>query len=79
MDVRRHVRNLLVRNDLDVSVLSYQELAPEFSVQPLAAVAASPEKEAIGLAVEPQVEGGRLDAGQPERAIIPGKAAVEVR
>src|SRR5215468_6426976 len=33
MDVRRHVRNLLVRNDLDVSVLSYQELAPEFSVQ----------------------------------------------
>jgi type III secretion protein V len=35
MDVRRHLRNLLIRNDIDVSVLSYQELAPEFSIQPL--------------------------------------------
>jgi type III secretion protein V len=79
MDVRRHLRNLLVRNDLDVSVLSYQELAPEFSVQPLAAVVMGPEKEAIGLAVEPQLELGRLDVGQPGRSVIPGKAAVEVR
>jgi type III secretion protein V len=79
MDVRRHVRNLLVRHDLDVSVLSYQELAPEFSVQPLASVAGSPEKEAISLAVEPQPEWGRLDVGHPERGVIPGKAAVEVR
>jgi type III secretion protein V len=78
--VRRHVRNLLVRHDLDVSVLSYQELAPEFSVQPLASVAGSPEKEAIGLAVEPQLEWGRPDASHSERGIItPGKAAVEVR
>lgn len=38
MDVRRHVRNLLMRNDIDIPVLSYQELAPEFSVQPLATV-----------------------------------------
>jgi type III secretion protein V len=53
MDVRRHVRNLLVRNDLDVSVLSYQELAPEFSVQPLAAITEGPEREAIGSAVQP--------------------------
>jgi type III secretion protein V len=52
MDVRRHVRNLLVRNDLDVSVLSYQELAPEFSVQPLAALAVEPEKDAIAGPVE---------------------------
>jgi type III secretion protein V len=44
MDVRRHVRNLLMRNDLDVPVLSYQELANEFSVQPLAAIAAEPGK-----------------------------------
>jgi type III secretion protein V len=49
MDVRRHVRSLLVRNDLDVSVLSYQELAPEFSVQPLATLADAPEKDAIGV------------------------------
>jgi hypothetical protein len=79
MDVRRHVRNLLIRHDLDVSVLSYQELAPEFSVQPLAAVAGSPEKEAIGLAMEPQPEWGRVDVGHPERSVIPGKAAVEAR
>jgi type III secretion protein V len=51
MDVRRHVRSLLVRNDLDVTVLSYQELAPEFSVQPLAALADKPEQERIGVAV----------------------------
>jgi type III secretion protein V len=38
MDVRRHLRNLLMRNDLDMPVLSYQELAPEFSVQPLATI-----------------------------------------
>ncbi len=50
MDVRRHVRSLLVRNDLDVMVLSYQELAPEFSVQPLAALADKPERELIGVA-----------------------------
>jgi type III secretion protein V len=49
MDVRRHLRNLLVRNDLNVSVLSYQELAPEFSVQPLAALADGPEKDALGI------------------------------
>jgi type III secretion protein V len=79
MDVRRHVRNLLVRNDLDVAVLSYQELAPEFSVQPLAPVAGSAEKEAIGPAAGPQVEWGRLDGGQTERSVISTKAAVEVR
>lgn len=38
MDVRRHVRNLLVRSEIDMAVLSYQELAPEFSVQPLATI-----------------------------------------
>jgi type III secretion protein V len=38
MDVRRHVRMLLMRNDLDLPVLSYQEVAPEFSVQPLATI-----------------------------------------
>jgi type III secretion protein V len=38
MDVRRHVRNLLVRNDVLLPVMSYQELAPEFSVQSLASI-----------------------------------------
>lgn len=42
MDIRRHLRNLLARNDIDLPVLSYQELAPEFSVQSLASIAASP-------------------------------------
>jgi type III secretion protein V len=42
MDVRRHLRNLLIRNDIDVPVLSYQELAPEFSVQPLATIVLEP-------------------------------------
>jgi type III secretion protein V len=52
MDVRRHVRTLLMRNDLEATVLSYQELAPEFSVQPLAAVTGKPQKEVIGVAAE---------------------------
>jgi type III secretion protein V len=38
MDVRRHLRNLLVRNGIDLPVLSYQELTPEFSVQPLGTI-----------------------------------------
>jgi len=38
MDVRRHLRNLLARNGIDIPVLSYQELAPEFNVQPLATI-----------------------------------------
>jgi type III secretion protein V len=42
MDVRRHVRNLLIRNGIDIPVLSYQELAPEFSVQTLGTILASP-------------------------------------
>jgi type III secretion protein V len=55
MDVRRHVRNLLVRNDLDVPVLSFQELAPEFSVQPLATIAAEPDA-LEAAAAEPRAE-----------------------
>lgn len=64
MDVRRHVRNLLMRNDLDVPVLSYQELAPEFSVQPLATIAAAAENDALEAAAaapEP-AEAGRAQA-----------------
>lgn len=38
MDIRRAVRGLLVRQNLDVPVLSYQEIAPEFRVQSLATI-----------------------------------------
>jgi type III secretion protein V len=38
MDIRRHVRNLLARNDIFLPVMSYQELAPEFTVQSLASI-----------------------------------------
>jgi type III secretion protein V len=46
MDVRRHVRTLLVRNDLDLPVLSYQELAPEFHLQALATITGDTSDEA---------------------------------
>lgn len=35
MDIRRPIRNLLTRNDINLPVLSYQEISPEFSVQSL--------------------------------------------
>ena len=37
-DVRRHMRALLVQNGIELPVLSFQELAPEFNVQPLATI-----------------------------------------
>ncbi|MBB2974117.1 type III secretion system export apparatus subunit SctV [Mesorhizobium sp. RMAD-H1] len=42
MDLRRHLRNLLVRNEIRLPVLSYQEIAPEFSVQSLGAISLPP-------------------------------------
>jgi type III secretion protein V len=38
MDVRRVTRHLLTRSNIYVPVMSYQELAPEFNVQPLGAL-----------------------------------------
>ncbi|WP_338664503.1 type III secretion system export apparatus subunit SctV [Pararoseomonas sp. SCSIO 73927] len=38
LDIRRHIRSLLVNNGVDVSVLSFQDLSPEFTVQPLGSV-----------------------------------------
>src|SRR5215468_4005542 len=38
MDVRRVTRHLLTRSNIFVPVMSYQELAPEFNVQPLGAL-----------------------------------------
>jgi type III secretion protein V len=45
MDIRRHVRNLLARNDVLLPVMSYQELAPEFTVQSLASITLALKKE----------------------------------
>lgn len=55
MDVRRHLRNLLARNNLDISVLSYQELVPEFSVQPLATIVSNPRGAVAGQSVSGQL------------------------
>jgi type III secretion protein V len=79
MDVRRHLRNLLVRNELDIAVLAYQELVAEFSIQPLAAVAGNAEKEAIGAAAGAPVERARPEDAPPERNAASGRAAVAVR
>jgi type III secretion protein V len=80
MDVRRHVRNLLVRNDLDVPVLSFQELAPEFSVQPLATIAGAPDKDALVVAAAgPQSEPAETDAERRAPSTMAAKTAVEVR
>ncbi|MDQ8726894.1 type III secretion system export apparatus subunit SctV [Bradyrhizobium sp. LHD-71] len=38
MDVRRFVRGFLVRNGLDIPVLSYQELASDFTIQPVGTI-----------------------------------------
>jgi type III secretion protein V len=38
MDVRRYLRGFLTRNDLDAPVLSYQDLANEFTVQPIGSI-----------------------------------------
>lgn len=53
MDIRRHLRNLLARNDVDLPVLSYQELAPEFSVQSLASISL-PVAETRPVPLQPQ-------------------------
>jgi type III secretion protein V len=44
MDVRRHMRSLLTHNAIELPVLSFQELAPEFNVQPLATIAGRSDK-----------------------------------
>ncbi|MEJ5021486.1 type III secretion system export apparatus subunit SctV [Ochrobactrum vermis] len=40
-DIRPHLRALLIHHGIDISVLSYQELAFEFNVQPLGTVSGS--------------------------------------
>jgi type III secretion protein V len=38
LDIRRFVRGMLVKNDITLPVLSYQDLAPEFTVQPIGSI-----------------------------------------
>ncbi|HET8728829.1 MAG TPA: type III secretion system export apparatus subunit SctV [Alphaproteobacteria bacterium] len=38
IDIRRFLRAMLLKNGVDVPVISYSELAPEFTVQPVAVV-----------------------------------------
>lgn len=64
MDVRRHMRSLLVHNGIELPVLSYQELASEFNVQPLATIAGPRSaREVPKSARSPPAEPGR-EAGQ---------------
>ena len=60
MDVRRHMRSLLVHNGIELPVLSYQELATEFNVQPLATIAA----EQGTRKTSQSLPGARAQAGQ---------------
>jgi type III secretion protein V len=49
MDVRRVTRHLLTRSNIHVPVMSYQELAPEFNVQPLGSLTKDNQAEKEGL------------------------------
>jgi type III secretion protein V len=61
-DVRRHVRSLLAHNGILFPVLAYQELAPEFNVQPLAMIGGT--QEAAGNFRGPRSLLAMADAGQ---------------
>jgi len=53
MDVRRVTRHLLTRSNIYVPVMSYQELAPEFNVQPLGSLTKGDQAEnSIGESAE---------------------------
>ena len=53
LDVRRHVRSLLVNNGLEIPVLSFHDLLPEYTVQPLAVIRAPDASE---LEAAPQLQ-----------------------
>ncbi|WIW50371.1 type III secretion system export apparatus subunit SctV (plasmid) [Bradyrhizobium sp. 62B] len=38
MDIRRFIRGFLTRNGIDLPVLSYQDVAPDFTIQPIGSV-----------------------------------------
>lgn len=39
LDIRRFLRGFVVRNDLDIPVLSFQDIAPDYVVRPIATIA----------------------------------------
>lgn len=45
LDIRRFLRSFVVRNDLDVPVLSFQDIAPDYVVRPIATIAFSGNQE----------------------------------
>ncbi|NLS67661.1 EscV/YscV/HrcV family type III secretion system export apparatus protein [Bradyrhizobium brasilense] len=47
MDIRRFVRGFLTRNGIDLPVLSYQDLASDFTVQPIGSVKLPAAKERV--------------------------------
>ena len=63
MDVRRVTRHLLTRSNIYVPVMSYQELAPEFNVQPLGSLTkGNQEKEGLD-GISQSTERLKLGAG----------------
>jgi len=38
LDIRRHLRGLLARNEVDIPVLSFQDIAPDYTVRPIATI-----------------------------------------
>ncbi len=66
MDVRRVTRHLLTRSNIHVPVMSYQELAPEFNVQPLGSLTKDNQAEKEGLD-SPGQSAARLKLGAGAR------------
>ena len=62
MDVRRVTRHLLTRSNIHVPVMSYQELAPEFNVQPLGALTKGNQAEKRCLIASANLRSG-IEAG----------------
>jgi type III secretion protein V len=62
--VRRVTRHLLTRSNIYVPVMSYQELAPEFNVQPLGSLTKGSQAEKDGLdSIGQSAERLKLGAG----------------
>ncbi len=56
MDIRRVMRNFLLRNEIDIPVLSYQEIAPEYSVQSLLSITLNPQNRQRAIKAPPKLE-----------------------
>ncbi len=63
MDVRRVTRHLLTRSNIYVPVMSYQELAPEFNVQPLGSLSKGNQEKEGAASLGQSPERLKLGAG----------------